>query len=677
MVSSRREIFSMNLTRVKCLIWLFEIALVAVAQAGESTFQISAESPHDKNSVAVIRVHTYDGTAQQNHTLPVRVIVTAVDGTHPDGSGYGVYSDGRFFSDGVFEIVVAPGRTTLEISSGPQYKPLKCAVNAKAGIRTQLDVSLNRWFDPTQRGWYSGDNHVHAQHDPTATVQTGLAYAALQARSNGLNFITEAGSNVSYEHADQLDTPDFLLRVAREIRPACYTGHFITPGITEPIAQSLVDTLAAECLPGQALKREVHARGGVLTYTHPLTPPHQLHWMGATGALSDAVSGNCGDLMDLDSPQTEQLWFTLLNMGVRIGASSYTDCSLGRLTSLSPGDRRIYCRAPALDYPALVKAMSEGRTFATNGGPIFPFFTIDNRGPGSTLEYGATLTHRADLEVQSLHTLRSIEVIRNGVVFKTYDATAQAGPFRTTWDLSESEDCWYVVRVENEHGEWGITSPIYFASSPASAPQDAAALVLAIANADRYTGLRREFFAHFIVTLSNEQRIESVTLLRDGEPVHSFLSADGDSLLTGKAPVTTLNGDYQAAWRWHGESGPTHFQADWPVGQTGWYSLEIQTASGTQHHTDALFFDASNPNSHAIGVAHLRDGQNRFVQWGYGEEMPLADVIDPFTGDHWWYPKRTFWRIVTDFKGTITERTGGANEGRGLFRAYPNQKVSP
>ncbi|MFO0863501.1 MAG: hypothetical protein U0744_02370 [Gemmataceae bacterium] len=31
----------------------------------------------------------------------------------------------------------------------------------------------------------------------------------------------------------------------------------------------------------------------------------------------------------------------------------------------------------------------------------------------------------------------------------------------------------------------------------------------------------------------------------------------------------------------------------------------------------------------------------RWTQWGYGEEMPLADIRQPFKGDHWWYPQST------------------------------------
>ena len=67
-----------------------------------------------------------------------------------------------------------------------------------------------------------------------------------------------------------------------------------------------------------------------MIHTHPLTPPHQMHWMGAAEVLSDAVLGRCADALDLDGQASELLWFAVLNLGNRVAASSYTDCALGR-----------------------------------------------------------------------------------------------------------------------------------------------------------------------------------------------------------------------------------------------------------------------------------------------------------------------------------------------------------
>ena len=171
--------------------------------------------------------------------LPVRVIVTASDGGHPDGSGRGTYADGRFFADGPFAVDVPPGRTRFLLRSGPDYQPLELAVEAREGRQARLRARLHRWYAPEERGWYAGDNHVHAQHDATVAIRTDLEYTALQARANGLSFITEADAGPSPADLGRLSTPTFLFRRAPEIRPGPFVGHLNTPGLSRPIEESV------------------------------------------------------------------------------------------------------------------------------------------------------------------------------------------------------------------------------------------------------------------------------------------------------------------------------------------------------------------------------------------------------------------------------------------------------
>ena len=70
-------------------------------------------------------------------------------------------------------------------------------VEAKAGARSGSGPGCRRWFAPEERGWFGGDNHVHAQHDATAAIRTDLEFTALQARADGLSYVTEADSGPS------------------------------------------------------------------------------------------------------------------------------------------------------------------------------------------------------------------------------------------------------------------------------------------------------------------------------------------------------------------------------------------------------------------------------------------------------------------------------------------------
>ena len=368
----------------------------------ESRFEIIARESISSATQGEIFLEACEA-ADASRLLAVRVVVTASDGSHPDGSGRGVYSDGRFFAEGRFSVRVPPGKTAIRLSSGPDYAPLEMTLEVKAGKRIGVRVQLVRWFAPDQHGWFGGDNHVHAQHDAHALVRTDIDFAALQARADGLSYITEAGPVESTAaELDRLSQPGFLILHAAELRPACFVGHLNTPGIARPLADRL-DQLIGRPLPVQAITEAVRELGGATIHSHPLAPTHQLHWMGATEIFSDAVLGRCADALDTDSPATELLRFAVLNLGNRLAVSSYTDCDLGRSRTLSPGDRRVYCQAKGLSAAALVQALRFGRTFATNGGSLFAFFSVDDHSPGDVIQLASEQSLTVRAEIHSLH----------------------------------------------------------------------------------------------------------------------------------------------------------------------------------------------------------------------------------------------------------------------------------
>lgn len=647
--------------------------LFAACPQDAPAFRAVAETPTTRPDRARLVVEVEDGRAAAGRPmpLPVRVVVTASDGGHPDGSGRGVYSDGRFFADGTFAVDLPPGRTRVALNGGPDYEPLDSTVDAKAGRETRIKAQLKRWFAPEDRGWYAGDNHVHAQHDATVAIRTDLEYTALQARADGLSYITEADSGPTPAGAERLSTPSFLLRRAPELRPGPFVGHLNTPGLVRPIEDEVYQRLVSGPLPARAIVGEVHKRGGAVIHTHPLTPPHQMHWMGAAEILSDAVLGRTADALDLDGQASELLWFAVLNLGNRMAASSYTDCALGRKSTPSPGDRRVYCRAEGFTYEAIVEAIRKGRTFATNGGPVFPFVTINGKDPGDTLGSGGDLAVRA--EIRSLYPLRSARLYRRGAPVRDFQVGGRRGEVivEETRREGEGASAWYVLRAEDEKGNWAITSPIYVEPEKAPPRPPSSAMILEIHNATRYIELRRAFFAHVIVTVSPEDPLTSVELLKDGDVLHRFTPAEAESRTAGKAPVTGAGGDYGPGWAWHAEpSGPCHLQADWPVEETGWYGLRATTAAGRTILSEEIRFDAKAPDSRAITVARLEGQGTRFAHRGYGEEMPLSEIRQPFQGDHWWYPNRTYWRVQAEFGDERRELgSGDEKEAKERFRA--------
>ena len=190
----------------------------------------------------------------------------------------------------------------------------------------------------------------------------------------------------------------------------------------------------------------------------------------------------------------------------------------------------MYCRAEELTYPAIVEAIRQGRTFATNGGPVFPFVTIDGKGPGETLEPGGDRPHAVRAEVHCLYPLKSARLYRRG----------ELGPSRSRWPGSGARSSWRRPSASGPAIGPGTScgsrtsgatgpSPARSTSSRRGPPARpfASALILEISNATRYVELRRAFFAHLIVTVSPGDRLESVELLKDGRVVRRFDAGRG------------------------------------------------------------------------------------------------------------------------------------------------------
>ena len=395
--------------------------------------------------------------------------------------------------------------------------------------------------------------------------------------------------------------------------------------------------------------------------------------MGATEAWSDAAMGCCADLFDLDSPPSELLWYAMLNLGNHIGCSSYTDCALGRPHTLSPGDRRVYCKADKLDYGQIVDAMRQGRTVATSGGPLFVDATLAGRGVGETVAAEPGQTSPLRIRCDSLLPLRTIQVYCGGQQVKAFDMNGRTGKLTVEDEINHDKQMadWCVVRAENQGGDWAITSPIYVAPSSPISPVQASALLLEISNHTRLVELRRDFFAHLIVSVRPPEALREVRLCRDGKVIHAFKPGDGDRWHQQRVPVTDITGgEYGPGWAWH-HKGDTvcHLQADWPMTDSGWYSIEATTTVDRVLKSDEVYFDADTERSQEISAARLKGPDTSISLLGYGEEMLRSEITPHFAGDHWWYPQQTFWLMRARFHGQDHEMKGGSNPAAaGKFR---------
>jgi hypothetical protein len=59
-------------------------------------------------------------------------------------------------------VLLPPGKYQMAYGRGPEYLFEKKAIEVPAMGEARIDVVVNRWINPAEYGWYSGDHHIHA-----------------------------------------------------------------------------------------------------------------------------------------------------------------------------------------------------------------------------------------------------------------------------------------------------------------------------------------------------------------------------------------------------------------------------------------------------------------------------------------------------------------------------------
>lgn len=457
------------------------------------------------------RVTILRGNAQ----APARVSIRGGDGRPYTPAGFVGRETSRgasyFYTDGSFEAMLPPGQARFEISGGIETIPRTLELDAgEAGEVTV--VPTGRWIDMAARGWYSGDSHVHLHTGGPITVTP--EHAALAARAEGVHYVNLCASNNvgnDIRDADQVtgkphpaSTDPHLVVFGEEMRSMIY-GHMQFFGIdklVEPQYTGFDDTPNRNDFPANhAMAAEAVRQGGVVTYGHPLFAGEPFPFdedqpakpSGAARELPiDAALGvvHAVDLMSYNSDEerSAELWYRLLNCGLKLAACVGTDALLDRSTD-PLGGARVYVKTDGpLSMRSWLDGLKAGRTFVTNG-PI-PTIEVGGKGAGETLELAAAGKVRVAAKVESYVPFESIEILVNGKVAARRDVVADGADGvkvqRLDVELPIDRSGWIALRVRGpEHPAvfdgpaWAHTSPVYVtvAGGPITSRADAAFFV--------------------------------------------------------------------------------------------------------------------------------------------------------------------------------------------------------
>ena len=506
---------------------------------------LAADSPAPTGRVQVL---TVDASTQKQ--LPARLVLQTSDGEYPGDRlassatrWPNIEAHGAFI-DGAATFDVPTGKTSLTAAHGFQYATASKTFDVVAGETIVVELKLVRLVDMRSKGWVAGDAHVHMIHGEMQR-ETSYADVATTCAGNGLDFVYVGQEYVGAGKLDlagmraecvKVSTSDFRMFLGGE-RPKSLLGHQAILGVADPF-------VIAEDPPYFNAARAIHAQGGISFYVHPVRyfPGKQYggKWLDFPGnnlareLIFDAYCGPSFDGLSVLSdepanPDAHALWFNLLNRGCFVPVFADSDACFDRpvLGLGAPGFWTTYFHIGAGVEPtdrSLSEAVRRGRTFASTG-PLVEF-QIDGQISGATLPIDGrphTVTIQADHPHHAFSLLskdaktgepvgvRRVELIRNGVVVKTWEPKTTSARLEHT--VSESQNCWYAVRVFGSDERWqvALASPIYFAKAAVAQKREPASSIV--------RGRIYDF-------RSGAERSATVIVRRDDEILKSF-TADG------------------------------------------------------------------------------------------------------------------------------------------------------
>lgn len=313
-----------------------------------------------------------------------------------------------------------PGRFFVTATRGPEYRVIKSEINVEPEqVPNPLVVKLQRWIDPTRRGWFSGDHHVHAAgcahyEQPTEGVKPDDMLRHILGEDLKVGCVLSWGPCWYYQkqffegRTSDLSKRDYLMRYDVEVSgfPSSHAGHLCLlrlseddypgterieqwPSWTLPVLKwgqeqggvvgyshsgwglALPDYLPDGSRAAMANKNEFSARsGGRAADKLPDYAMPPFDGIGANEFIVTVAHDACDFISTVDTPAIWELniWYHTLNSGFRSRISGETDfpCIYGERVGLG----RIYVQldeGQPLTYEHWVAGLKNGRSYCGDG----------------------------------------------------------------------------------------------------------------------------------------------------------------------------------------------------------------------------------------------------------------------------------------------------------------------
>ncbi len=391
----------------------------------------------NENGIAVAaRISVVDSKGK--FYAPVNVWIHADDSRYPKSQQFESH---YFHQEGLCAISVPKDKLTIQVNHGPEYEIEKLEVDASQNLMP-LVIKLKKLSLPNDYGkWWSGDVHVHMNYG--GSYRNTPERLIQQAKAENLNFTYNLIVNkeqrvpdIDYFSTlpDRASTNEFMLLHGQEFHTSVW-GHLgllnLKNNLIIPIYAGYPQTAAASLFPNNRfIADRAHEQEGLVGYVHPFDQSDIFPGQSPTLINEFPVDAALGkvDYYELigfnDHKASGEVWYKLLNCGLRIPAAAGTDAMANYASLRGPvGLNRVYVKADGpLNPDTFQNSLKQGKSFVTNG-PIVGL-KVEDAKPGEQViikPNGQKLSYSGFL--RSAVPVDHVEIVWNGEVVASHTTT--------------------------------------------------------------------------------------------------------------------------------------------------------------------------------------------------------------------------------------------------------------
>ncbi len=254
-------------------------------------------------------------------------------------------------------VLLSPGEYVMYFGRGPEYRWKRRELVMPDVVEHDIEVTLERWIDPSEWGYLSGDHHIHAAGcahytEPSEGVDPAAMFRQVKGEALQVGCVLTWGPGFDHQHkffssdADEVSEPMTVLKYDIEVSGfgSQALGHVCLLNLKEQIYPGATGhkDWPTWTLP---VLEWAKAQGGVTGYAH-----------SGSGLQINAAAAAARQLMKLDANQDQALDRTEAGGGLLTESFAAVDADGNRrlsLAELTRSHERVADQLPNVAIPEL------------------------------------------------------------------------------------------------------------------------------------------------------------------------------------------------------------------------------------------------------------------------------------------------------------------------------------